>query len=132
MPSFRRFWTWPVFWLAVLAVVLVVRFKPWDEGRQRLILANNWDDYVESWCTLRLLLVGHFGLVSFGGYSLLCVSGLWLTEPLVPELREDVRPLALAALADRPHAELWLRPGDWLFGGSLHFIARLAVPNAVA
>jgi hypothetical protein len=68
------------------------------------------------WCTLRSFLVGHFGLVSFGGYALLCVSGLWLTEPLVPELPEHVRPLALAALADRPHAALWLRPRekpDW-------------------
>ena len=290
-PSFRCFCTWPVFWLAVLAVVLVVLFKPWDEERQRRILASNWDDYVEmsersfvsilssertfaypyflktvravspslaalplfylalhigavfvfyfglrgvstpgwlamamasslffsttlfdfgwiimadapamslgvatmgalllvlgrprsplawagltmslfltyqmrpaylfllglvpllgvvlaglcwprvglgrlrrrlglglvavsvlpyvGWCTLRLFLVGHFGLVSIGGYALLCVSGLWLTEPLVPELPEDVRPLALAALSDRPHAELWFRPGekpDW-------------------
>jgi hypothetical protein len=35
-----------MFWLAVLAVVLVVLFRPWDEERQRLIPANNWDHYV--------------------------------------------------------------------------------------
>jgi hypothetical protein len=53
------------------------------------------------WCTLRWVLVGHFGLVSFGGYALIYLTGPILTDDLVTKLPEEVRPLARAVLRDR-------------------------------
>jgi hypothetical protein len=73
-----------------------------------------------AWCTLRWILVGHFGLVSLGGYAAVAIPGLWLTtDDLVPELPEDVRPLALAVLRDRAQLPDWKPPQD--SAGRFHF-----------
>jgi hypothetical protein len=57
-----------------------------------------------------LALVGHFGLVSFGGYAAIAIPGLWLTEDLVPDLPADLRPLARAVLRDRGQLKGWQMP----------------------
>ena len=51
-----------------------------------------------AWCSLRWFVVRDFGVVSFGGYNLVGVSGQFLDQDLVAELPEHHRPLAVAAL----------------------------------
>lgn len=51
-----------------------------------------------AYCLLRWCVVGQFGLVSFGGYNLIGVSGQWLDEKLLFELPAASRPLAELAL----------------------------------
>jgi hypothetical protein len=64
------------------------------------------------WCTLRWVLVGHFGLVSFGGCAFIYVPGLWLTEEVIPNLPEDLQPLARAFLQERNQLPDWQSPLD--------------------
>lgn len=46
-------------------------------------------------CLLRWMLVGHFGLVSFGGCAVVGVAGVWIDQPMIDnELPETLRPLA--------------------------------------
>ena len=51
-----------------------------------------------AYCLLRWCVVGQFGLVSFGGYNLVGVSGQWLDAVELSELPADLRPLAELAL----------------------------------
>lgn len=50
---------------------------------------------------LRWAAVGHFGLVSFGGYNAAGITGQFLTDEMVGELPVEVRPLAEDALRRR-------------------------------
>ncbi|SFI08804.1 hypothetical protein [Planctomicrobium piriforme] len=52
-----------------------------------------------AYCGLRSNVVGKFGIVSFGGYNLIGVTGQFLDAELVPQLPADLQPLANAALA---------------------------------
>lgn len=47
-----------------------------------------------AFCTLRAAAVGHWGLVSFGGYNIVGVAGQFLEEDMVPRLSSDLQPLA--------------------------------------
>jgi hypothetical protein len=86
----------------------------WDRTaslRQRLqmglgLLAAGVLPYL-GWCSLRWLLVGHFGLVSFGGISLICITGHFLTEDVIPELPNDLRPIGRAVLRDLNELPEW-------------------------
>lgn len=49
----------------------------------------------------RWLVVGHFGLVSFGGFNLVGVMGQFLDPATAAELPEDLRPLASDVLSRR-------------------------------
>jgi hypothetical protein len=62
------------------------------------------------WCTLRWLLIGHFGLVSMGGYTAVHIPGLFLSEDVIPDLPEDFRPLARAVLQERDVQPNWQSP----------------------
>jgi hypothetical protein len=59
------------------------------------------------WCTLRWVLVGHFGLVSFGGIAGVCISGHFLSEAVIPDLPDHLRPLARAVLRDLNQLPDW-------------------------
>jgi hypothetical protein len=65
------------------------------------------------WCGLRWLVVGHFGLVSFGGYNLIGVTGQYLDEPLAAELSSDLQPVARRALEIRDSLPGWEPPADY-------------------
>ena len=52
-------------------------------------------------CFLRWVVVGHFGLVSFGGMNIIGIAGQFLTEDMIPKLPETVQPLAVRVLATR-------------------------------
>ncbi|MCH7688158.1 MAG: hypothetical protein IH899_16000, partial [Planctomycetes bacterium] len=62
-------------------------------------------------CCVRWHYVGHFGLVSFGGYSLIGVTGQFLTEDVIHQLPEELQPLARNAhekkrkLIDNPNSK---------------------------
>ncbi|HUQ72541.1 MAG TPA: hypothetical protein VM165_23640 [Planctomycetaceae bacterium] len=52
-----------------------------------------------TFCTVRWLIVGHFGLVSFGGFNLIGIAGQFLSPELVAELPSNLQPLAQDMLA---------------------------------
>ena len=54
-----------------------------------------------AYCTLRWCVVGKFGLVAFGGFNLIGISGQWLDAGLLSNLPEASRPLAQCALEYR-------------------------------
>jgi hypothetical protein len=56
---------------------------------------------VIAYCGLRWAVVGQFGIVSFGGYNLIGVSGQFLDEGDLSGLPADLRPLAESALQHR-------------------------------
>jgi hypothetical protein len=68
-------------------------------------------------CTYRGAKVGHFGLVSIGGSSLIGIAGQFLTEEIVPELPEDLHPLALRALEERKKWAVGQTPDRLVFEG---------------
>lgn len=56
------------------------------------------------YCGLRAATVGHFGLVSFGGYNVIGISGQWLTPEAARELPAHLQPLAEVMLRRRAEA----------------------------
>ena len=54
-----------------------------------------------AWCAMRWTLVGHFGLVSFGGYNIVGLAGQWIQKDSMQHLTEEVRPLAEKILQGR-------------------------------
>lgn len=52
-------------------------------------------------CLLRLVVVGHFGLVSFGGYNIVGIAAELLDSKLAAELPAPLRPLAQEILRGR-------------------------------
>lgn len=60
-----------------------------------------------SWCTFRWVLVGHFGLVAFGGYNIVGIAGQLLQREWVDKLSVDVQPLAKEILERREQRKDW-------------------------
>ena len=54
-----------------------------------------------AWCVLRWTLVGHFGLVSFGGYNIIGIAGQWIQKDSMNQLTAEVQPLAEKILQSR-------------------------------
>jgi hypothetical protein len=83
-------------------------------------------------CSLRWAVVGHFGLVSFGGYNLIGISGQFLDEELVDELSPKSRPLAQAIVERRRGAGWWSAPRDYAAMEAMYnpLIWEAAVPAA--
>jgi len=66
-----------------------------------------------AFCGLRGAVVGHFGLVSFGGYNLVGITGQFLDEELVEELSPELRPLARRVIERRRLVVGWKPPADY-------------------
>lgn len=84
------------------------------------------------WCTLRWFVVGHFGLVSFGGYNIIGIAGQLLKPDWTNQLTSDVQPLALEVLKRRDRQRDWLEDASYDNMES-HFNAmvwEIAVPAA--
>ncbi|HEV7280133.1 MAG TPA: hypothetical protein VGN57_07975 [Pirellulaceae bacterium] len=64
-------------------------------------------------CGLRLALVGHFGLVSFGGYNVVGIAAQFLDEPLAREMPGDLRPLAEEIVRRRSDVQGIAPPTDF-------------------
>ncbi len=60
-----------------------------------------------AWCTLRWFVVGHFGLVSFGGYNIIGIAGQLLQREWTTQLTSDVQPLAEEILERRDRQQDW-------------------------
>lgn len=60
-----------------------------------------------AWCSLRWFLVGHFGLVSFGGYNVVGIAGQMLRREEVEKLSAEIQPLATAILNSRDQRVDW-------------------------
>lgn len=54
-----------------------------------------------AYCSLRLVTVGRFGIVSFGGFNLIGIAGQFLTDRDVPSLSPDLHTLARTAIERR-------------------------------
>ncbi|MCA9025466.1 MAG: hypothetical protein KDA86_09665 [Planctomycetaceae bacterium] len=55
-----------------------------------------------TYCGLRAIVVGQFGLVAFGGVNLIGIAGQFLEPEMVPQLPADLQPLAVFALEHQP------------------------------
>lgn len=66
-----------------------------------------------AWCTLRWTLVGHFGLVSFGGYNIVGITGQLLQAEQLSHLSEPSRELAERILAERSNRPDWDSSGGF-------------------
>lgn len=53
------------------------------------------------WCTVRFLIVGHWGLVSFGGYNVVGVAGQFVDTEVVQELPAALQPLGQGIVLGR-------------------------------
>lgn len=62
--------------------------------------------------TLRLALVGHFGLVSFGGFNLIGITSQMLNEEMVEQLPEQDRALAQSIIEEREEHRAILKSRD--------------------
>lgn len=85
-----------------------------------------------AFCALRWSVVGHFGLVSFGGYNLIGISGQFLDEELAKEVSPEVRPLARRIIERRKLVEDWRPPADYWAMEAMYnpTVWTLAVPAA--
>lgn len=73
-----------------------------------------------AFCGLRLLFVGHFGLVSFGGYNIAGIAVQFVDDDLVRELPEGSQELARQVLARRETIENWEPPSDFYAMGRMY------------
>ncbi len=99
-PSYLFF----LLFVPILAVVLRVcrdgrlprRWLAWTAGLLLLTVVP-----FLAYCTVRWFAVGHFGLVSYGGFNLLGVTASFLDNKLVRELPKEHRKLARMILQER-------------------------------
>ncbi len=84
------------------------------------------------YCVMRWLIVGHFGIVSFGGFNLVGVTGQFLEPAALNKLSADVRPIAETMLRYRAQMPNWAPPGDFLTMESMYnpTVWGMAVPAA--
>jgi hypothetical protein len=66
-----------------------------------------------AWCGLRWVTVGHFGLVSFGGYNLIGITGQFVDEELTRELAGEWQTFAQQILERRREMPGWEPPVDY-------------------
>ncbi|MBW3599633.1 MAG: hypothetical protein KY475_20465, partial [Planctomycetes bacterium] len=66
-----------------------------------------------AFCGARWATVGHFGLVSFGGYNAVGISGQLLTPEVAAELPPRVQPLAASILEGRRETPGWSNAGGY-------------------
>lgn len=64
-------------------------------------------------CTLRWAIVGHWGLVSFGGYNLIGIVGQFLDPATAAALPADLQPLAQRMLQRASQIEHYERPTNF-------------------
>jgi hypothetical protein len=122
----------PCLGLFLAVVVFRVPLTRGQQARLLAALAAAAGGPLLAFCGLRWFVTGHFGLVSFGGYNLIGVSGQWLDAELARELPEDVRPLAYSILTQRAAYEAWEPPDNYYACERMYnpTVWRLAIPAA--
>lgn len=84
------------------------------------------------YCGLRWATVGHFGLVSFGGYNAIGIAGQWLTPELAESMPPHLTPLAREMLARERALPNWQRPEGYfaMFANYNTTVVEVALPAA--
>lgn len=59
------------------------------------------------WCSVRWFVVGHFGLVSFGGYNIIGIAGQLMDREGVKDLSIEIQPLASEIVKRRESMTEW-------------------------
>ena len=82
---------------------------PTDKDAWKLAIRLSFASFVPflAWCSLRWFVVGHFGLVSFGGYNIIGVAGQLLQRDWTASLTSEVQPLATEILNRREQLKDW-------------------------
>ncbi|MCH9649941.1 MAG: hypothetical protein K0U98_17020 [Deltaproteobacteria bacterium] len=101
--------TRPAYLFLVVLVPLVGPFLRWCREATEIRELARWTVRLTAtavvpyllYCTLRLVVVGHFGLVSFGGLNMIGLAGSFLDADLVAELPAQDQSLAGEILAAR-------------------------------
>lgn len=123
---------WPLAGL-LLDRWLVLRDQPWRMALQRcaMLLVLTAVPFL-GFCTLRSVVVGHWGLVSFGGCNLIGIVAQWLDPTDVAALPEDLRPLANDMLERRARLEHLEAPDSYLAMETMYapFVVSVAIPAA--
>jgi hypothetical protein len=85
-----------------------------------------------AWCTLRWVLVGHFGLVAFGGYNAIGITGQLLDTEWVDRIAPESRPLANEIIERREKRKDWERKANFATFESQYnpMVWQIAVPAA--
>ena len=105
---------WPVLWVVPVRLLIrdtMDRRTWWVRGARHV--AAGVIPFL-GFCALRWAIVGHFGIVSFGGYNLIGVVGQFLDEPTIAELPTDLQPLAADMLHRREALPTAEPPRDYL------------------
>ncbi len=105
--------------LAALMSPLVVSVGKWRRTRLMSVLFVCCLLPLLLYCGIRWAIVGQFGIVSFGGYNLIGVSGQFMDEADLPGLPADLRPIAESALRHRRESE---PRGDFAQQPRLHYL----------
>jgi hypothetical protein len=67
-----------------------------------------------AFCTFRWFVVGHWGLVSFGGYNVVGIAGQIVDEDVVSELPPDLQPLGARIIRERERLDAAQADADFL------------------
>ncbi len=74
----------------------LLRRLPWQ--KQFVMLSLLCAVPLLGYCTVRRCVAGEFGVVSFGGYNLIGVTGQWLDRSVIAELPDELKKLSSVAL----------------------------------
>ncbi|AMV34734.1 hypothetical protein VN12_21590 [Pirellula sp. SH-Sr6A] len=122
---FAAYQTKPVYlfllpWLPIATWIARGWLFDWDQESRRSFYRASFIAIVPffAWCTLRWVLVGHFGLVSFGGYNIVGISGQFVAPEHLPGLSEKSRELGDRIIAERS------KRSDWDTSGAFDSVSR--------
>jgi hypothetical protein len=123
---------WPLLTLQFSATLLRSQLHRGRIMRRTLVCLLATTVPFVAYGTLRWLTVGHWGLVSFGGYNIIGVAGQFLSDSDVQELPGDVQPLAREIIRRRADLPAITAPHDFAAMESSFnpTIWQLAVPAA--
>jgi hypothetical protein len=115
---FAAYQTKPVYlflvpWLPIATWVARGWLFAWDRTALRSFYQASLVAIVPfiAWCTLRWMLVGHFGLVSFGGYNIVGITGQLVAPEHLQRLTARSQDLGERILAERTKRTDWNTSG---------------------
>lgn len=131
LPSRRRYWialgvlTLTTYLIRPAFLFLIVLWPTLGPWLRYGLFDRSWTQAIQKWiaytaltvgiflgyCAFRWTMTGEFGLVSFGGYNLIGVSGQYLDEADIEGLPEQYRELARRMIARRVDIDDY-RPPD--------------------